>query len=154
MSPFEKKIEQIYRVDDKNIFGFFKEHRFLSNFQVHDIWYDGIHYTSTESAYQASKSLDLKTRLKFSIMPPSLARKEGQLISIREDWEDVKLKIMEEICSIKFSHWRLRELLKKTGDRYLEETNWWGDTFWGADVNHFGENNLGKILMKIREKKL
>jgi predicted NAD-dependent protein-ADP-ribosyltransferase YbiA (DUF1768 family) len=34
----------------------------------------------------------------------------------------------------------------------LEERNAWGDTDWGTDINGVGENNLGKILMKVREK--
>lgn len=32
----------------------------------------------------------------------------------------------------------------------LIERNTWGDTFWGVYDNK-GENNLGKILMKVRE---
>ena len=35
---------------------------------------------------------------------------------------------------------------------HLEEGNWWGDIFWGVDKKTgAGENNLGKILMKVRE---
>lgn len=40
--------------------------------------------------------------------------------------------------------------LEATGDSLLVEGNWWHDTFWGV-CNGFGENNLGKLLMKIRE---
>jgi len=32
----------------------------------------------------------------------------------------------------------------------LEETNTWGDKYWGV-CNGEGENQLGKLLMKIRE---
>ncbi len=32
----------------------------------------------------------------------------------------------------------------------LVEGNWWNDTFWGV-CNGEGQNNLGKILMKIRK---
>ena len=44
----------------------------------------------------------------------------------------------------------LRKKLLETGDRYLEETNWWGDDFWGG-CNGEGRNELGKILMKVRD---
>ena len=44
----------------------------------------------------------------------------------------------------------LRKKLLETGDRYLEETNWWGDDFWGV-CNGEGRNELGKILMKVRD---
>jgi predicted NAD-dependent protein-ADP-ribosyltransferase YbiA (DUF1768 family) len=33
---------------------------------------------------------------------------------------------------------------------YLEETNHWGDVFWGVDKDKGGKNNLGIILMHIR----
>jgi predicted NAD-dependent protein-ADP-ribosyltransferase YbiA (DUF1768 family) len=32
----------------------------------------------------------------------------------------------------------------------LEERNNWGDIWWGVNINGEGENNLGKILMKVR----
>jgi len=37
-----------------------------------------------------------------------------------------------------------------TGKSELIEGNTWGDTFWGVS-GVIGQNNLGKILMKIRE---
>ena len=37
-----------------------------------------------------------------------------------------------------------------TNDAYLEEGNTWGDKIWGT-VNGQGANNLGKILMQIRD---
>lgn len=37
---------------------------------------------------------------------------------------------------------------------HLEERNNWSDRDWGTDVNGVGENNLGKILMRIRDKML
>ena len=48
-------------------------------------------------------------------------------------------------------HDDLKALLLATGDANLEEGNTWNDTFWGVDLaNGCGQNNLGKILMKIR----
>ena len=43
------------------------------------------------------------------------------------------------------------EKLIATEDKYLEETNWWGDTFWGKNLKGEGDNNLGKLLMTIRD---
>lgn len=40
--------------------------------------------------------------------------------------------------------------LLETGNKYLEETNWWGDTFWGKDLKGNGENTLGRLIMEIR----
>ena len=57
---------------------------------------------------------------------------------------------MEHFLTLKFSIPKFKKLLLATGDRYIEETNTWGDTFWGV-CNGKGENNLGKIIMKIRD---
>ena len=47
-------------------------------------------------------------------------------------------------------HLPLREMLLETGDKYIEETNYWKDTYWGV-CDGIGENNLGKIIMATRE---
>lgn len=57
---------------------------------------------------------------------------------------------MYEICLAKFSqNENLKARLLETGDKHLEEGNTWGDKIWGT-VNGEGENNLGKILMRVR----
>lgn len=146
-----KLIKEIYHVDDKNVFGFFKEHRFLSNFHEAGIMYEGIHYNSTECAYQAAKTHNREIKLKIATMIPSKAKSEGQLIQKIPNWESIKTDIMFEVNKIKYdSHLELSEQLKGTGERYLEETNYWGDKFWGTDMKHVGNNVLGLILMEIR----
>ena len=76
-----------------------------------------------------------------------------QLVSkTRADWQAVKLGIMEELVWLKFwTHAHLRVLLLATAACYLEETNTWGDCFWGV-CGGCGENHLGKILMRVRER--
>ncbi|MDE7478548.1 MAG: NADAR family protein, partial [Lachnospiraceae bacterium] len=72
-------------------------------------------------------------------------------VKLRHDWEKVKFDIMYEICKAKFSqNEELREKLIATGKVRLEEGNTWGDKIWGT-VNGKGQNNLGKILMRVRE---
>jgi hypothetical protein len=59
---------------------------------------------------------------------------------------------MEELLRLKFSGkepFLTRALLDTENARLIEENNW-NDTFWGV-CNNTGENNLGKLLMKIRE---
>lgn len=130
--------------------GFFNEYRFLSNFHLIKIKYEGIVYPSTEHAYQACKTLDNAVRLEISkLKTPKEARRAGQKLKIRPDFDSVKLKIMEDINRLKFKNEYLAGRLKSTGESYLEETNWWGDKFWGV-CDGIGENNLGKILMKVR----
>lgn len=153
----EQKVQAIYKVTENEIYGFFKEHRFLSNFHVADIAYEGLIYTSTEAAYQAAKIYYPKSRWRtnverwfFTVMTPKEAQQKGQLVKKRADWEEVKEGIMLDINRIKYNtHADVRELLLATGDKYLEETNWWKDRTWGV-YNGEGKNWLGKILMKIR----
>ena len=65
----------------------------------------------------------------------------------------VRLDIMENVVRAKFmQNPYLAARLVATGTMPLEEGNRWGDTFWGVDVRTGkGENNLGKILMKVRK---
>lgn len=144
--------EQDYIVhDDQNIKGFFGKYRFLSNFYVIPVIYEGVEYPATENAYMAAKTLDLELRKKFENLTPGEAKKLGRSISLRPDWEEVKYDIMKEICRYKFTHHQdMRESLLLTGNKYIEETNHWGDKIWGV-CNGEGKSWLGKILMEIRE---
>jgi len=38
-----------------------------------------------------------------------------------------------------------------TAPKHLEEQNDWNDRFWGT-VGGFGKNNLGKLLMGVRDR--
>jgi predicted NAD-dependent protein-ADP-ribosyltransferase YbiA (DUF1768 family) len=81
---------------------------------------------------------------------PSQAKWEGRKIPIRKDWEDVKLDVMESLLRVKFADLELKQLLLATGTAKLIEGNFWGDTYWGVCAG-IGRNNLGKLLMKIRD---
>lgn len=132
---------------------FIKEYYFLSNFYPVEVEFDGIRYPSSEAAYQAQKSLDPSVRAKFAEYRADIAKKEGQKVKLRPDWDSVRVGIMEAIVKAKFAqHPDLAEKLINTGSMHLEEGNRWGDIFWGVDKKTgVGENNLGKILMKVRE---
>lgn len=85
------------------------------------------------------------------MLNPSQAKKKGRSVSLRPDWEEIKINVMYEICKAKFTqNENLKRSLLNTGNTELIEGNNWGDKIWGQ-VNGVGENNLGKILMKIRE---
>jgi len=134
---------------DNKILGFFGEYRFLSSFWLVPIVYEHVVYPSVEHAYQAAKSPNLLIKKNISEMrTPGEAKRAGKVL-YRPDWHDIKLKVMENLVRKKFEDPVLRIRLLETGNMYLEETNTWRDTFWGV-CNGVGENNLGKILMKIR----
>lgn len=134
------------------ISSFRDEYFFLSNFYPVEIKLDGMVYPNAEAAFQAQKTMDVEERRKFSMLKnPVQAKRLGRKVKLRDDWEEVKLDIMTKIVSQKFlQHPRLIELLLQTGDEELVEGNKWGDRFWGVCKGK-GQNNLGKILMKIRE---
>lgn len=131
----------------------------MSNFYNAYVDYDGIRYENNEAAFQAQKVAPKKgekvfidPRLRFSHLGPSEAKRLGRRVPLRKDWEEVKLSVMEGIVQAKFEQNEdLKERLLATGDTYLEEGNTWGDKIWGT-VDGEGENNLGKILMKVRDR--
>ena len=132
------------------IFEFTGEYRFLSNFWSCYVPYEDILYPSVENAYQAAKCAHKDDRKRFLFCKASEAKRLGQLIEMRSDWEDVKVSKMRSLVKEKFSrHLDLAKKLLETGDEELQEGNWWGDKFWGT-VNGQGQNMLGKILMSIR----
>lgn len=122
---------------------------FLSNFYKCEVTYKGVTFLNTEAAFQGQK--DLSRTLEFKDLTPGSARKLGKTVNLRSDWEKVKLRIMEEILRCKFDQNNdLKEKLINTGDRLLIETNNWNDTYWGVCKDK-GQNNLGKLLMKLRQ---
>lgn len=133
-----------------DILEFQKEYRWLSNFWPCFVTYDGLNFSSSEAAYQASKSESAEIRKEFEYLSAKGAKKKGQAIEIRPDWDEVKDKVMYEICRSKFDqNPELKEKLLATGEAKLVEGNGWGDTYWGI-CNGEGENRLGEILMRIR----
>ena len=113
------------------ISGFQGEYRFLSNFYHAPLTVTGIPYLNSEAAYQASKTTDLDIRAQFSNLDPATSKRKGRTILLRPDWNLVlKLEMMELCLRSKFmNNPLLREKLFLTGERKLEETNNWGDTF-------------------------
>lgn len=132
---------------------FRNSYAFLSNFFESPLIFDGIVYMNAEAAFQAQKCLTDEEKQEFSYLTPVKAKRKGKQVSLRADWDEVKLELMEEIIRAKFTdNGALRSMLLATGDAKLEEGNTWNDTFWGIDIKTgAGENHLGKILMKIRE---
>lgn len=133
------------------IINFKREHRFLSMSYPAVITYNGIVFYTAEAAYQAQKMTSPKEQEKMSALGPGAARKRGQKIPLRSDWEKVKAKIMYEIQLAKFSQSpHLKEKLLSTAGKTLVNTDYDHGLYW-AEIRGEGENNLGKILMKVRE---
>jgi len=148
----EELVKATYKVIGDFIHGFFKEHRNLSNFGDGKVEYEGLVYPSREAAYQAAKSLDPEVRKQFLEYTPAKAKEKGREVQLREDWEEIKDEVMYQVVkNCVDNNDDIRQLLLSTGDKYLEETNWWGDKYWGV-YHGVGRNMLGHILMAIRDK--
>lgn len=142
-----------FNMNIKIIDSFRGDYDFLSNFYTCDIEYQGLRFTSVEAAYQAAKCKNPEDMLQFTKLTPASAKKLGHKVQIRPDFEENKVRIMEQLLIQKFSSAKnpiLRLKLLNTGlDTTLVEGNTWGDTFWGF-CNNQGKNVLGRLLMKIR----
>lgn len=69
----------------------------------------------------------------------------------RADFKTLKLDYMKRGILQKFiENLDIRKVLLNTGDELIIE-NCGNDVFWGQDANGRGENNVGKILMQVRE---
>ena len=80
-----------------------------------------------------------------------LSRKPSVSPWLRNDWEKVKCDVMLKALLAKFTqHEDLKRLLLSTGNRHLvEHTS--NDSFWGDGGNGSGQNNLGRLLMEVRQ---
>ena len=131
----------------------------FSNFQPFEVplRYDQYVFTTPEHFYQAMKSEKHGYRLMVSFMGvPGQAKKAGNKVELRPDWEDIKLDVMEAALRYKFqpgTKWH-DQLMSTTED--IVERNNWHDNFWGdCECDRCndapGLNHLGELLMKIRE---
>lgn len=134
----------------KTIDMFRGENAWLSNFFMVPFVWKGKKWKSAEHAFQASKAKKEVEALRvMEAVTPTEAKRLGRRVEMRENWNQVRLEVMEEILRAKFSVPELKEKLKATGERELVEGNTWNDTFWGV-CNGRGMNHLGKLLMKVR----
>lgn len=144
--------EYAIHTNDK-VCGFFGTFRFLSNFFPARVHFDGIYYPSVEHAYQAAK-YDQMDRAQFTSCTAGQAKRLGKKapnLDVKK-WDRRKYELMTGLVLNKFlDNFDLKDMLLATDNAYLEETNSWGDTYWGKDEDGQGENKLGQILMGVRE---
>lgn len=130
------------------------EYRWLSNFAPVDIRFEGLVYPSVEHAYVSAKTDNqaLKRLLTDEDLSAGDAKKLGKTVELPKHWEVDKLIIMRELLVKKFSQQPYMGKLIDTGDMYIQEGNYWNDTFWGIDLRiGEGQNHLGLMIMDIRD---
>ena len=73
------------------------QYAFLSNFFPSPIIYEGITYPTNEHFFQAMKTLDQEERRAIAAAgTPGKAKRMGRQVSLRNDWEQVKVDVLEE----------------------------------------------------------
>jgi ribA/ribD-fused uncharacterized protein len=138
--------------DEKVVHGFVEEYRWLSNFFLCRVEWEGRVYGSSEAAYQSAKYPPAERDVFLTLEPDDAKRLSRTKPYDTAAWETRKERSMREIVWAKFSqNPALAAKLLATGNRELEETNWWGDEIWGVYKGK-GKNLLGRILMETRER--
>ena len=144
------------------------EYRFLSNFYPSVIEYKGIVYPTNEHFYVAmkindpqvidGKNLEVNDAREYIATIPTAGqvKRVGRTLSVRKDWDDIKIKVMQYGVRQKFKKSEsLKEMLLSTGDEELVEGNYWHDNFFGSctceKCGNKGLNHLGEILMMVRD---
>lgn len=132
-------------------------YEFLSNFYNVPVFYRGVLYDNSESAYQSAKTDDVDCKKLFIGCNPGRAKRLGRKVPKRNDWEEIKESVMREVVHCKFSqNDDIAEMLLSTGNEELIEGNTWHDNFWGncscsKCSGKEKKNMLGKILMEERK---
>ncbi|MFM2339897.1 MAG: hypothetical protein RLZZ360_533 [Candidatus Parcubacteria bacterium] len=134
----------------------FVETRFndLSPFSAHEIIVDGIVCKTVEHGYQALRiKLGPERDEVLAARSPMDAWRAGQKYksnpSLQAEGYD-KYVLMECLCRLKLEqHADVQAVLAATGKRELLKV-YDTDYYWGTGADGSGENQLGKIWMKLR----
>ncbi len=126
----------------------------FSNYSDHPIFCDGIIWRTVEHYYQAQKFSDHKIiDLIRAAQSPVIAKEIATLNKecINDNWDTSKKQVMRKAVRAKFmQHPELKSLLLSTNAKQLVEFSA-NDNYWGDPGDGSGQNNLGKILMTLRD---
>ena len=74
------------------------ETRWLSNFAEAEVEWEGRKYPTTEHAYQAAKTtIEEEIEWVRTAPTPGKARRRGQKVTMRPDWDDIKISVMKNL---------------------------------------------------------
>ncbi len=144
---------------DKGVIEFyepFDAFGYLCNLSFYPFEYEGKIWPTSEQCYQAYKHSDEEYREKirhcddiYEVIDMGRNINSGSYDDYR--WMNERVEVMYDIVLAKFSqHEDIQKLLLMTGDaKLVEHTE--NDNFWGDNLDGTGENNLGKVLMRVRD---
>lgn len=160
VSPFELQPGSNVPVDKKEnkksfdadaILEFVGEFFFMSALCKSPILYDGLEYPTLIAYFHAMKTKDNEKRKEFAQADSQDHRAILKTFTVREDWDQIKDKVMEHGLKLKFSNEEFRQKLCKTHPRKLVCGNRSGEKYWGYDLSqNSGQNKMGELLMGLR----
>ncbi len=139
------------------VIGFYpREFYCLDNFSSFKVEHDGYLYSSVEEAYQALGFIESAPEIADKIKNSHSAH-EAQKIAYenkdkrQENWDEIKLLVMEDLLREKISQnpYVKKKLLETKNYMIVEDSP--KDSFWGWGINRNGQNQLGKLWMKLRD---
>lgn len=132
----------------------FGEYGYLANYSNHGFTVDNVYYPTVEHFYQASKFdnpaiiqqiLNCKTPKEAS----NIGRDRNNIRI--PNFREIKLDKMYEGVYYKFSQNKeIRSKLIETRNQEIKEMSV-KESFWGVGPDFDGRNEIGKILMRVRE---
>ena len=137
-----------------------RDYYIFSNFSAFAIFtvIDGnnLLFPTSEHLYHFYKFKDTNREVAIEILNARSADEALRIAdknkdSRRADWNDVKIDIMEQVIREKIEqHPYVKKKLIASGDNPIVECSW-RDDYWGWGPNKDGQNQLGKIWMKVRK---
>lgn len=140
---------------DTHVFFYEQEFYVLSNFSAFRLYWKGIDFDTSESAYHWEKFIDypeaqteiLAARSAHDAFKVAQKYKEYRL----DNWDEIKYRVMLDILREKVAqHQYVKKKLLETSNRLLVEDSW-RDSDWGWGEDGSGQNMLGKLWMRVRD---
>jgi len=130
----------------------------LNNFSAHTVELWGKRFPTAEHAYQWRKfgenQPDIAARILEAGSPEAaqqIAHTHNNLVP--KGWHEKKVAVMEDVLRAKLmQHEDVLGVLKRSGKRQIVE-NSPIDDFWGCGPKSNGENMMGVLWMKLRNRR-
>ena len=128
---------------------------YLANYSNHGFSIDGIYYKTVEHYYQAMKfdNDEIKKKIINAATPKEASNIGRDRNNIRiKDFKDYKIDVMHNGILEKFRQNRdiAYKLIETRNKDIVEATI--DEYFWGIGKDKTGENNIGKIIVEVRER--
>ena len=128
-----------------------EKYRYLSNFYLCPLTYNGQVWPSAEHLYHGLKYANLVVREQVRLLPTPQAARSFRHDSYDPRFHGSRERIMHGITRMKYQqNPELAVRLLSTGSQELVHYAPWGDTYWGVGKDRVGMNMQGRLIMEIR----